>query len=566
MQVAPHIQRRAVPPHALEDRLPPLLQRVYAARGLTKIADLDLSLSQLPSFSSLAGIDAATALLAQALAERWRILVVGDFDADGATATALAVDGLRAFGAAEVDYLVPDRARHGYGLGRAIVAIALRSKPDLIITVDNGIASVEGVAAARAGGVKVLITDHHLPPRNLPAADGIVNPNLVDCTFPCKALAGVGVLFYVLLALRAHLREAGHYDAGGGPKLADYLDLVAVGTVADVVPLDHTNRILVKQGIGRIRAGRARHGIYALALQARREAVSLTATDIGFGLAPRLNAAGRLEHMGMGIDCLLAEDEAGALRHAQQLEALNAARRERQTDMQADAFAALDQVVDGDSALPAGLCLHQPDWHEGIVGLVAGRVRERYNRPVVAFATTVAGDLKGSARSIPGVHIRDVLEHLATHSPGLIERFGGHAMAAGLTLAPVRLPEFRTAFAAEVARWVTPAMLEGAIISDGALEPDEFSLEMAHVLREGGPWGTQFPEPVFDGVFEVLEQRIVGKHHLKLRLRSDDGPSVDAIAFNRDTPAPKHATMAFRLEVNRYRGAESLQLVVTAIG
>lgn len=554
-----------MPPHALPDSLPPVLQRVYAARGLICADELDLSLSGLPDFARLAGIDAATRLLEQALDARWRILVVGDFDADGATATALAMAGLRALGAADVDYLVPDRARHGYGLSRAIVELALRRQPDLIITVDNGIASLDGVALARAGGARVLITDHHLPPETLPAADAIVNPNRADCAFPCKALAGVGVMFYVLVALRARLRESGRFAANGEPNLAELLDLVAVGTVADVVPMERSNRILVRQGLKRIREGRARPGIYALARQSGRDASMLTAADIGFGLAPRLNAAGRLQDMGVGIDCLLAADEAIAARSAAQLEALNLARRERQGEMQQAAFAALDLVTEQAGAMPAGLCLYQPDWHEGIVGLVAGRVRERHHRPVVAFAATEGGRLKGSARSIPGVHIRDLLASLARRDPTLIERFGGHAMAAGLTLVAERLSDFRAAFADEAQRLLTPDMLEDAILSDGALEPADFSLAFAHALRAAGPWGAQFPEPVFDGAFDVLEQRIVGQHHLKLRLRPDGGSPIDAIAFNRDAPVAERITAAYRLDVNRFRGTEVAQLIVTAI-
>lgn len=562
----PRIERRTVPQHELPGSVPPLLQRIYAARGLTQPGALDLSLAGLPDYSTLTDIDAAAALIATALESGWRILVVGDFDADGATATALAMQALQSFGAAEVDYLVPDRARHGYGLSPAIVELALARRPDLVITVDNGIASVDGVAAARAGGAKVLVTDHHLPPAELPAADAIVNPNRTDCHFPCKALAGVGVMFYVLLAVRARLREAGWFEHRAQPRLADYLDLVAIGTVADVVPLTHANRVLVAQGIKRIRAGRARPGIYALAEQAGRDATRLTATDIGFGVAPRLNAAGRLEHMGMGIDCLLAANSGLAVDHARKLEQLNTRRRERQAEMQEAAMAAVDKVLGGEAELPAGLCLHEPDWHEGIVGLVAGRVRERHNRPVVAFARNDDGGFKGSARSVPGVHIRDLLERIATQQPALIERFGGHAMAAGLTLSAGKLMQFRQAFAEEVEAWVTPEMLSGTLVSDGELASSDFTMETACALREGGPWGTQFSEPVFDGQFDVLAQRVVGQHHLKLRLRPDDGPSVEAIAFNHDTPVPERVTATYRLEVNRFRGMDSVQLVVTAIG
>jgi single-stranded-DNA-specific exonuclease len=431
--------------------------------------------------------------------------------------------------------------------------------------VDNGIASVARTAAAKAAGCRVLITDHHLPPAELPAADAIVNPNRGDCAFPCKALAGVGVLFYVLLGLRARLRGAGWFANRDEPSLADYLDLVAVGTVADVVPLDYTNRILVAQGLRRIRAGRARPGVYALARAAGRDPARLTATDIGFGLAPRLNAAGRLEDMTLGVDCLLAsEDDARAA--ALELEALNAERRERQASMQDQAFAAIEGLDPGDD-LPPGLCLYARDWHEGIVGLVAGRLRERYHRPAVAFAAAGDGGLKGSARSIPGVHIRDVFENLATRHPDLIERFGGHAMAAGLSLPEDRFEAFRDAFADEVARWVTPEMLAGTVVTDGELAPDDFSLETAYTLREGGPWGADFPEPEFDGVFEVLDQRIVGERHLKLRLRPDGGErGLDAIAFNHDRRVSSSIRAAYRLDVNRYQGVDGVQLVVSHIG
>ena len=559
------IERRSVPEVSLPDDLPPVLRRVYAARGIRDAEELALGLDRLPGYETLADIQSAAALLHEALAADRRILVVGDFDADGATATALAVDALRAFGATRVDYLVPDRARHGYGLSPAIVEVARAHEPDLIVTVDNGIASVAGVAAARAAGSRVLITDHHLPPAELPDADAIVNPNRVDCGFQCKSLAGVGVLFYVMLALRARLRDAGWFAGRDEPALADYLDLVALGTVADVVPLDRTNRILVAQGLKRIRAGRTRPGLLALANAAGRDPGRLTAADIGFGLAPRLNAAGRLENMALGVECLLAPDGGSAREAALTLEGLNAERRERQARMQDAAFAALDGLEPGAGGLPAGLCLHRPDWHEGIVGLVAGRVRERYHRPTVAFADAGAGGLKGSARSIPGVHIRDVIENLAIRHPGLIDRFGGHAMAAGLTLPVDRFEAFRDAFAEEVARWASEDMLEGAILSDGELSDAELGLEIAYALREGGPWGAGFPEPVFDGVFAVLDQRIVGERHLKLRLATDGGRAVDAIAFNHDREAPERVRAVYRLDVNRYQGIDSVQLVIEHI-
>lgn len=565
--MTPRIQRRSVPEIELPESLPPLLRRIYAARGIRDAGELELGLDRLPGFESLTDIDAATELLHGALERDERILVVGDFDADGATATALAVHALTAFGAARVDHLVPDRARHGYGLSPEIVEVALERRPDLIVTVDNGIASVAGTAAAKAAGCKVLITDHHLPPEQLPDADAIVNPNRVDCEFPCKSLAGVGVLFYVLLALRARLREAGWFASHPEPNLADYLDLVALGTVADVVPLDETNRILVAQGLKRIRSGRARPGIYALADAAGRDWRRLTAGDIGFALAPRLNAAGRLENMALGVQCFLAEDMDAARGIALELEALNAERRERQAQMQDDAFVALDTPISENGELPPGLCLYAKDWHEGIVGLVAGRVRERYHRPAVAFADAGSGGLKGSARSIAGVHIRDVLENLAIRHPDLIERFGGHAMAAGLTLAKARFEDFRRAFAEEIERWVTPEMLEGVILTDGEIAEDELRLETAYALREGGPWGAAFPEPVFEGVFEVLDQRIVGERHLKLRLRPQDSErGLDGIAFNRDEPVTGTIRAVYRLDVNRYQGIDSVQLIVEHIG
>lgn len=556
------IERRTVPDVALPEDLPPVLRRVYAARGIAGPEDLDLGLSRLPDFGRFADIGAAAACLGDALRRDQRILVVGDFDADGATATALAVAGLRALGAAKVDCLVPDRARHGYGLSPAIVEVARPLRPDLILTVDNGIASVEGVAAARALGCRVVITDHHLPPPRLPAADAIVNPNREDCGFPDKSLAGVGVMFYVLSALRDRLRGEGWFGERRAPALADYLDLVALGTVADVVPLGYTNRVLVAQGLRRIRAGRARPGVYALADAAGRDPARLVAADIGFGLAPRLNAAGRLENMALGIECLLAEGPAPARRAASQLEALNSERRQRQEAMQATAFAVVDRLELDAEGLPAGLCLHDADWHEGIIGLVAGRVKERYRRPAVAFAEAGEGGLKGSARSIPGVHIRDALESLANRHPGLIERFGGHAMAAGLTLAGERLPAFRQAFAEEIERRVTPEMLADVVLTDGELSAAEFNLETALALQDGGPWGAGFPEPVFDGEFDVLDQRVVGGRHLKMRLRAAGGPVLDAIAFNHDRPVAPRVTAVYRLDINRYRGVDTLQLVV----
>lgn len=520
----------------------------------------------MPSFESLADIGSATQLLATALRENQSILIVGDFDADGATSSALAVTGLRQLGATRVDYLIPDRARHGYGLTPAIVAVALQMRPDLIITVDNGISSHAGVDAARSAGCRVLVTDHHLPGEQLPAADAIVNPNRTDCQFSCKALAGVGVMFYVLLALRAHLRSTGWFAQCKEPAMAGLLDLVALGTVADVVPLDDTNRILVAQGLKRIRAGQSRPGIQALAQVAGRDISRLVAADIGFGLAPRINAAGRMDNMAQGVECLLAPDWQQAQAAASRLDAINLERRQRQQQMQDEAFAAITamQLTDGD--MPTGLSVYQNDWHAGIVGLIAGGLRERYHRPAVAFAASGGSWLKGSARSIPGVHIRDVLANIACQQPQLIERFGGHAMAAGLTLRADQLSKFQTAFATEINRWVSADMLAGEMLTDGELAVDDFTLDTAQALRAGGPWGAGFPEPVFDGVFDVVEQRIVGQHHLKMRVRpAGGGPVLDAIAFRHEDPVTGLARMAYRLDINRYRDADRLQLIVELI-
>lgn len=564
------LARRQIPPHQLPDELTPLLRRLYAARGVTCAEDLELGLARLLDFRALKGISEATALLHEVIAGQGRILVVGDFDADGATACALAVSGLRRFDAVHVDTLIPDRVRHGYGLSPAIAAEAAARQPDLLVTVDNGIASVQGVALAKAAGIKVLITDHHLPGAVLPAADAIVNPNQPGCSFPSRCLAGVGVLFYVLLALRARMREAGAFAAGAEPALADDLDLVAIGTVADVVPLDHNNRILVEQGLKRIRAGRARPGVYALAQVAGCDPARLCAADIGYYLAPRLNAAGRLDDMSLGVACLLARDEASAMAAALRLHALNAERRALQAEMQDAALAAVAAAeAELDGALPAGLCVFREDWHEGIVGLVAGKVREHHHRPAVAFAPAgEAGWLKGSARSLPGLHIRDVLDAIATANPGLIERFGGHAAAAGLTLASANLEAFKAAFADAAGRALTAELLAGHLETDGELAAQEFDLEVARALRLAGPWGAAFPEPCFDGEFEVLEQRIVGERHLKLRLRPVGiDKTLEAIAFGHErrlAEATAHR-LVYRLEPNQFRGLESLQLVVTQV-
>jgi len=551
--------------------LPPLLTRIYAARGVAHAAELEKGLARLLPAHLLKGMDAAVQLLSQALERRQRILIVGDFDADGATASCVGVLGLRMLGAAHVDYLVPNRFDYGYGLTPEIVAVALERQPDLLVTVDNGISSLEGVAAAQAAGLKVLVTDHHLPGAQLPAADAIVNPNQPGCEFPSKALAGVGVMFYVLLALRAHLRSNGWFAQQNiqEPNLAELLDLVALGSVADVVPLDANNRILVHQGLARIRAGRARPGLQAILNVARRDHRRLVSTDLGFIVGPRLNAAGRLDDISLGIECLLCEDADGALWRAQQLEQLNQDRKHIEQSMQREALVQLkDLPLDN---LPFGLCLFEPEWHQGVIGILASRMKERYHRPVIAFADAGEGLLKGSARSIPGLHIRDTLDAVAARFPELISKFGGHAMAAGLSLQAVHYEAFAKAFDAEVRRQLTADDLTGRIYSDGCLAAHEFDLQLAQQLRHAGPWGQRFPEPLFHGDFKIISQRLVGEKHLKLVLQSaHNAPALDAIAFNIDldvwpNPTISHAQVAYTLDINEFRGNQSLQLMVSSI-
>jgi len=558
-------------PESLPDLgdLPPLLARLYAARGVRSAAELDKGLARLIPYQQLAGIEAAVALLVEALERRQRVLIVGDFDADGATASSVGVLGLRMLGVAHVDYLVPNRFEYGYGLTPEIVAVALQRRPDLLITVDNGISSVDGVAAAKAAGLKVLVTDHHLPGPELPAADAIVNPNQPGCPFPSKAMAGVGVIFYVLLALRARLREIGWFARQGmaEPNLAELLDLVALGSVADVVPLDANNRILVHQGLARIRAGRARPGLKALLEVAGKQAARVTSTDLGFILGPRLNAAGRLDDMSLGIECLLCDDEALARDMAMQLDQLNQDRKAIEQGMQREALAQLrDLPVE---ELPFGLCLFEPEWHQGVIGILASRLKERYHRPTIAFADAGNGELKGSARSIPGFHIRDALDAVAARHPGLITKFGGHAMAAGLSLPAANFGAFAAAFDAEVRSQLSDEDLTGRLLSDGQLSAEEFHLELARALRHAGPWGQHFPEPLFHGVFEVVQQRLVGERHLKMMVRTECGSrSLDAIAFNIDreqwpNPTVRWAELAYKLDVNEFRGQESVQLLVS---
>jgi single-stranded-DNA-specific exonuclease len=559
--------------HRLPDGLPPLLERIYLNRGIDSGEQLDLALGKLLRTEALGGMQTATALLWQAIEEERRILVVGDFDADGATSSALAIRALRAMGARDIHYLVPNRFDFGYGLTAPLVEVARELDPWLIITVDNGISSTEGVATARELGIQVLVTDHHLPPEELPAAHAIVNPNLQDDAFPSKALAGVGVIFYVMAALRSRLRELGWFQSRGiaEPNLAEYLDLVALGTVADVVPLDHNNRILVQNGLQRIRSGRCCAGIRALLEVSGRDLETVTSSDLGFFAGPRLNAAGRLEDMSVGIECLLTDDPQVARELAMQLDSLNRQRREIESTMKEQALAALEPLQLASETLPAGICLFDDSWHQGVVGIVASRVKERYHRPVIVFAAENDDMLKGSARSIQGVHIRDLLDAIATEHPGLIRKFGGHAMAAGLSLPRAGLAEFRTLFDRYVRMQVDEQQLRGCMLSDGPLAKEELTIDQARLLRDAGPWGQGFPEPLFDDRFIVLNQRIVGGNHLKLQLAPEKFPELrlEAIAFNQ---AEEHQLVTgqllqavYRLDINAWKGRESLQLILQAI-
>ncbi len=549
--------------------MPTLLTRLYAARGVQSQAELDKSLARLIPYQQLKGIDAAVDLLVVALEQRQRILIVGDFDADGATASTVGMLGLRLLGAAHVDYLVPNRFEYGYGLTPEIVEVALTRQPQLLITVDNGISSVEGVAAAKKAGLSVLVTDHHLPGNELPAADAIVNPNQPGCEFPSKALAGVGVIFYVLIALRARLNSLGWYQNSKAPNIAELLDLVALGSVADVVPLDANNRILVHQGLERIRAGRARPGLKAILEVAKRDHSRITSTDLGFILGPRLNAAGRLDDMSLGIECLLTDDANAARDMAVQLDEMNQDRKSIEQGMQREALAQLkDLTID---SMPFGLCLFDPEWHQGVIGILASRLKERYFRPTFAFADAGEGMLKGSGRSVPGFHIRDALSVVAAQHPDLISKYGGHAMAAGLTLPEANFALFSQAFDAEVRRQLREEDLTGRLLSDGSLAVEEFHLELARALRNAGPWGQHFPEPLFHGVFQLVEQRIVGERHLKVVLKTECGSvKLDGIAFGIDrevwpNPTIRWVELAYKLDLNEFRGNETVQLMIAHI-
>lgn len=549
----------------------PLLQRLYAARGVQSDTELQYQLNHLlkPNFK---GLEDAVAILVDVVVAQARVLIVGDFDADGATSSALAVGALKAMGLQQVDFLVPNRFEYGYGLTPEIVAVAAAMEPDLIITVDNGISSIDGVQAAQELGIAVIVTDHHLPGAQLPSAEAIVNPNQPGCPFPSKNLAGVGVIFYVMNALRAALRDMGWFAESGikEPNMATFLDLVALGTVADVVPLDYNNRILVAQGLARMRAGVARPGILAMLEVAGRKAERLVSADLGFALGPRLNAAGRLDDMSLGIQCLLCESQPLAREMATQLDELNRDRKAIETGMQQEALAMLQKVLNAnESALPWGLCLFDDTWHQGVIGILASRIKDRYHRPTIVFADAGEGLIKGSARSVPGLHIRDALDAVAARHPELLQKFGGHAMAAGMSLARENFDAFAQAFDEEVRRQLSEEDLQAVIVSDGALTPQEFNLNNAAQVREAGPWGQHFPEPVFDGEFLLLQQKLVGEKHLKMTLAIDPAGQqlVDAIAFNIDPKIWPNAQIqkvraAFKLDINEFRGNTNLQLLV----
>jgi len=557
----------------LPANLPPLLRRLYASRGVSSAGELERSVRGMLPWQQLSGIDKAVALLYRALQEELRIVVVGDFDADGATSTALSVLALRALGCGNVTCLVPNRFDDGYGLSPEVVDQAHARSAQMILTVDNGISSHTGVDRAHELGIPVLVTDHHLPGETLPDAEAIVNPNLRDCTFPSKSLAGVGVAFYLMLALRAHLRDQGWFAARGlaEPNLAELLDLVALGTVADVVPLDANNRILTWQGLSRIRAGKCRPGIKALLEIANRDPQKLAASDLGFALGPRLNAAGRLDDMSVGVALLLCDNVGEARVLASELDALNQTRKEIEQGMQAEALALCEKLERSSETLPGGLAMYHPEWHQGVVGILASRIKERFHRPVIAFAPAGDGLLKGSGRSIQGLHMRDALERLDTLYPGMMLKFGGHAMAAGLSLEASRFEEFQQRFGDLVTEWLDPALLQGEVVSDGPLSPAEMTLEVAEMLRDAGPWGQMFPEPLFDGRFRLLQQRIVGERHLKVMVEPvGGGPLLDGIAFNVDTTiwpdnGVREVSLAYKLDVNEFRGNRSVQLIIDDI-
>ena len=556
------------------NNLHPLLKKIYLARGIKSPADLNYELSGLIPFHTLLNINTAVRVIAEMLMQQKNIVVIGDFDVDGATSCCLAVSALQTFGGKHIDYLVPNRFEYGYGLTPEIVAVAALKKPDLIITVDNGISSIAGVEAANAMGIQVVITDHHLQGKELPKAAAIINPNQIGDQFPSKNLCGVGVIFYVMLALRTYLREQ-HWFAQNNlkePNMAQFLDLVALGTVADVVTLDKNNRALVQQGLRIIRSGRCRAGIKALLDVAQRRIETITASSLGFAVAPRLNAAGRLDDMSLGVSCLLTQDYFAAKKMAVQLDQLNGERRVIEANMQQQAFAALSQLrVDDDKNLPLGVCFYDASWHQGVIGIVAGRMKDYLHRPVIAFAPAGNDEIKGSARSINGIHIRDAIEWVATQAPALISKFGGHAMAAGLSLPLNNYIEFSQLFNEAVTLQVGNKQLRNEIYSDGELASEHYSVPFAELIRDGGPWGQHFDEPLFDGRFRLVQQRIVGGKHLKCTLGTETSPQMlDAIAFNVDIDRwPNHrcqfVTSAYRLSINEFNGVKNVQLILETL-
>ena len=556
--------------------LHPLLKKIYANRGVTSLNQVDYSLAGLLDFALLKDIDVAAEIVSAAVIENKRIVVVGDFDADGATSCAVMIRSLRAFGLNDVEYLVPNRFDFGYGLSPQIVDVAARSRPDLIITVDNGISSIDGVNRANELDIQVVVTDHHLAADVLPEAAAIVNPNQPGCEFPTKMIAGVGVAFYLMLAVRARLREKGWFDEGTGrvePNMANYLDLVALGTVADVVPLDENNRILVESGLQRIRKNKACAGINALLTIAGKSIEGCSSQDFGFIIGPRLNAAGRLDDMSIGIECLLSDDYEQAFNYASTLNHMNQQRRQIEGEMLAQAYDILEQqmsLLDGVDHIPDALALYDEQWHQGVVGLLASRIKEKYHRPVIAFADAGDGELKGSGRSIPGLHMRDVLDVISKQHTGIIEKFGGHAMAAGLTIRQENFPLFRQAFNTHVSAVLRAEDLNNINESDGPVAEEYMTIEASEILRYASPWGQLFPEPVFDDEFKILNWRIVGEKHLKLELmKEDSGACYSAIAFNKTDddlpPGDKNIHVVYRLDVNEFRGNRSLQLIVQHI-
>jgi single-stranded-DNA-specific exonuclease len=555
--------------HLIEKDIHPILKRIYATRGIKSETELELGLERLLPYQQLMGIDQAVACLANALRHQEKFLIVGDFDADGATSSAVAVRALRFFGAKQIEYLVPNRFAFGYGLTPELVEVAKGLNPAVIVTVDNGIANHAGVLAAKDAGIRVVITDHHLPSDTLPVADAIVNPNQHHDTFPSKHMAGVGVIFYVMLALRRHLIETNWFSEQNlpEPNMSKLLDLVALGTVADVVALDQNNRILVSQGLRRIRAGQCIPGITALLEISGKNQAKLVASDLGFAVAPRLNAAGRLDDMSLGIECLISDDIVYARGIAKQLTQLNDERRLIEQDMQEQAFDVLAKLKPTKTkSLPRGICLFDETWHQGVIGILASRIKDKFYRPVIAFALSNETELKGSCRSIQGLHIRDVLAEIAIRHPDFITKFGGHAMAAGLTIPRFTFDKFATAFDQVVSEHLSEDDLSQSLWSDGELPSQELTLDIAEVLREAGPWGQSFPEPIFDGMFDVIDQRLVGGKHLKMVLAKEDR-TIDAIAFNIDPNLwPNYrctqVNVAYRMDVNEFRGKRSVQLIV----